>query len=97
MPALGLVLAWGGYWLLTYGLVLHKGPATVTLTDLALPSHRQKVINAMQAAWGAAQPGQGQAPGAKTGPGSTTVPIFPGLPGVGPKVSIPGTNIKVQA
>lgn len=85
MPALGLVLAWGGYWFLAYGLALRKN-ANVTLVDMALPSHRATVTAELAKAWAA--PAQGSSP--SSGSGSSSNP-FGMLPGIG----IPGTNIRV--
>ncbi len=72
MPALGLVLAWGGYWFLAYGLLYRQG-LPVTLTDVALPSRRKALILQIQnnaPGLGAAESG-----GLKlTGPGTAVAP-----------------------
>lgn len=65
MPALGLVLAWGGYWFLAYGLLYRKG-LPLTLTDVALPSRRSKVTDMLRTGWAvgvAGTAGQGAAAG----------------------------------
>ena len=90
MPALGLVLTWGGYWFLAYGLALRKN-ANVTLVDMALPSHRNKVVSELSKAWHSAPTGSG----GKSGAGGVTVPLVPVIPPFGPSIKIPGTNIKV--
>lgn len=107
MPALGLVMAWGGYWFLFYGLLLKRGGA-VTLLETALPSQRAAVI----AGWSGANPvttatdinrqqNLNQAYGVQGNfgqPGTITNPIAPpapygGLPpGLGGPVA-PGSRI----
>lgn len=49
MAGLGLVTIWAGYWLFAYGFAFYKG-AAVTLTDLALPSHRGDALAAIKGA-----------------------------------------------
>lgn len=94
MPSLGLLMAWGGYWLLTYGLALRKN-ANVTLLNLAQPSQRAATLDAMRQAWGSQPtPSTGQGSQGKSGGGGVTIPVVPG--GFGPSVHIPGTNIKAQ-
>lgn len=46
MTALGLGLAWGGYLIFTYGYTLVRG-YSMTLSDLALPTHRQATLAAI--------------------------------------------------
>lgn len=91
MPSLGLVLAWGGYWFLAYGLALRKN-ANVTLIDMALPSHRQTAVDALRQAWGS-QPTRAAGSPKSSG---RTLPLIPEVPGFGPKIGIPGTNVRVQ-
>lgn len=86
MPALGLVLVWGGYWLLAYGLALRKG-AQVGLTDMALPSRREATLAAVRAAY-ASPSSSGSSSSKKSGPVSG--PLIPYLPPVGPKIKLPG-------
>ena len=43
----GFVVAWTGYLLFTYGYTLVKGKSS-TISDLALPSHRQAAVNALK-------------------------------------------------
>lgn len=82
MPALGLVLAWGGYWFLTYGLALRKN-TNVTLLDMASPKQRSKVISEMSKAW--AKPPDGTTGGSSGG--GLGIHPFPG-----PQIPIPGTG-----
>lgn len=91
MPALGLVLTWGGYWFLAYGLALRKN-ANVTLVDMALPSHRNKVVSELSKAWGSAPSGTGGTGSPKKGAGGITIP---GPVPFGPTIGLPG-GVKVQ-
>src|ERR1035437_4122531 len=70
MATLGLLLLWTGYTGLAYGFVFITG-RSLTLSDLALPSHRGTYLQA----WGA-----GAAPPAAAPPGSPKVPSPPPTP-----------------
>lgn len=94
MPALGLILAWVGYLFGSYGNALRKG-ANVTMSDMALPSHRAYALNELRSAYAApAAPAAGGKP--KKGETTVPLPLFPGAPGFGPKIHIPGTPFKTQ-
>ncbi len=68
MTALGLGLWWGGYLFFTYGYVMIRG-YQLTLSDLALPTHRATAIAMIQAGPPKASTSSAPGPTVTTGAG----------------------------
>ena len=89
MTALGLGLAWGGYLIFTYGYVLLRGYGQLSLSDLALPTHRVSALASIQAGPQSNQGGSSsQASGAN--------PPVSQIPAAGGTYKQPGTGIPVK-
>jgi hypothetical protein len=87
LTALGLGLLWGGYLLFTYGYVMVRG-YPLTISDLALPTHRAAALAAIQAGpqknatpgTTPAQVGATAGQGLKPGQSKTVTPKSTGIP-----------------
>lgn len=92
MTALGLGLFWGGYLIFCYGYTTLRG-YQMTLSDLALPTHRPAALASITAG---AQNLNAAATSASSSASSSTPPPVSQLPAQGGTYKQPGTGIPIK-